>query len=162
MASQFTAAGRYTAEEFGIRFSAELARVRRRIGADDPGRMLTLLSVDQAGRTVVRPPWAVYPIEAEVAASLIADGMFFAVCMNPNKIIESLTKASALSGDTEVCRERRTPTCGSPRPPATPWSESPGDGGSPWTKRCGVCSTNTLRHRTPLTTNGSDLPTSRP
>ncbi|MEU8152169.1 hypothetical protein AB0B94_00720 [Micromonospora sp. NPDC048986] len=92
-ASQFTAAGRYTAEEFGTRFSAELARVRRRIGADDPGHTLTLLSIDQAGRTLVRPPWAIYPIEPEVAASLIADGMFFAVCMNPNRIIDSLANA---------------------------------------------------------------------
>ncbi|MET7831335.1 hypothetical protein ABZS44_00740 [Micromonospora sediminicola] len=92
-ASQFTAAGRYTAEEFGTRFSAEFDRVRRRIGADNPGHTLTLLSIDQAGRTLVRPPWAIYPIEAEVAASLIADGMFFAVCMNPNKIIDSLAKA---------------------------------------------------------------------
>ena len=92
-ASQFTAAGTYTAEEFSTRFSAELARIRRRIGADDPGHTLTLLSIDRAGRTLVRPPWAIYPIGAEVAASLIADGMFFAVCMNPDKIIESLAKA---------------------------------------------------------------------
>jgi hypothetical protein len=92
-ASQFTAAGRYNAEQFSIRFSAELARVRRRIGADDPTHTLTLLSIDQAGRTLVRPPWAIYPIAADVAASLIADGMFFAVCMNPDKIIGSLAKA---------------------------------------------------------------------
>ncbi|GAB3188976.1 hypothetical protein FHX75_111403 [Micromonospora palomenae] len=91
-ASQFTAAGMYTAEEFSTRFSAELDRVRRRIGADDLAHTLTLLSIDQAGRTLVRPPWAIYPIEAEVAASLTADGMFFAVCMNPNKIIDSLAK----------------------------------------------------------------------
>jgi hypothetical protein len=89
-ASQFTAAGMYTAEEFSTRFGAELDRVRRRIGADDLGHTLTLLSIDQAGRTLVRPPWAIYPIQAEAAAGLIADGMFFAVCMNPNKISESL------------------------------------------------------------------------
>ena len=92
-ASQFTAAGTYTAEQFSTRFSAELDRVRRRIGADKPGHALTLLSIDQVCRTLVRPPWAIYPIAAEVAASLIADGMFFAVCMSPDKIIDALDKA---------------------------------------------------------------------
>lgn len=92
-ASQLTAAGTHTADEFRTRFSTELARVRRRIGADNPAHTLTLTSIDQVGRNLVRPPWAIYPIEAAVAASLIADGMFFAVCMNPDKIIESLAKA---------------------------------------------------------------------
>lgn len=92
-ASQFTAADTYTAEQFSTRFSAELARVRRRIGAGDPGHTLTLTSIDQVGRALVRPPWAIYPVAAEVAASLIADGMFFAVCMNPNRIIDVLAKA---------------------------------------------------------------------
>jgi hypothetical protein len=91
--SQFTAAEHYTVEEFGSRFSAELARVRRRIGADDPGYTLTLASVDRAGHDLVSPPWAIYPISAEIAASLIADGMLFVVCMNPDTIINALAAA---------------------------------------------------------------------
>ena len=82
-----------TAEEFSNRFSDELARVRRRIGADNPAHTLMLTSIDQAGRTLVIATWAIYTVGAEVAASLIADGMFFAVCMNPDKVIDSLAKA---------------------------------------------------------------------
>lgn len=91
-ASQFTAADTYTPEQFNTRFTAELLRVRRRIGADDPGHTLTLASIDQVGRALVRAPWAIYPVAAEVAASLIADGMFFAVCMNPARIVDALAK----------------------------------------------------------------------
>lgn len=92
-ASQFTAAHHYTADGFGTRFTVELDRVRRRIGADNPGHTLTLTSVDQVGRSLVRPPWAIYPVTPEVAASLTADGMFFAICMNPDKITSALDDA---------------------------------------------------------------------
>jgi len=91
--SQFTAATHSTAEESGARFSTELAKARRRIGADDPGHTLTLSSVDRVGHDLVCPPWAIYPISAETAASLIVDGMLFIVCMNPDTIIDALAAA---------------------------------------------------------------------
>ncbi|MEU4237733.1 hypothetical protein [Actinoplanes sp. NPDC026619] len=91
--SQFTAANHFTtADQFSAQVGAELARVRRRIGADNPGHTLTLPSIDRAGHDLVCPPWAIYPISPETAASLIADGMFFLVCMNPDTIIGALAK----------------------------------------------------------------------
>ncbi len=90
--SQYTAANHFTADQFAAQFGTELARVRCRIGADDPGHTLTLPSIDNAGHHRAGPPWAIYPISADTAASLIADGMFFVVCMNPHTIIDALSK----------------------------------------------------------------------
>ncbi|BCY13464.1 hypothetical protein [Actinoplanes sp. L3-i22] len=91
--SQYTAADHFTPERFSARLDTELARVRGRIGADDPGHTLTLPSIDNAGNHRAGPPWAIYPVSAGAAASLIADGMFFVVCMNPHTIIDALSKA---------------------------------------------------------------------
>jgi hypothetical protein len=90
--SQFTAPEHFTSEEFGTQFAVELARVRRRVGADKSGHTLTMHSIDRAGLELVRPPWAIYPITAETAASLITDGMSFIVCMNPDAIIDALAR----------------------------------------------------------------------
>jgi hypothetical protein len=91
--SQFTAANHFTtAEQFSAQVDAELARVRSRIGADNPGHTLTLPSIDGAGHDLVCQPWALYPVSPETAASLIADGMFFLVCMNPDTIVDALAK----------------------------------------------------------------------
>ncbi|MCU7731088.1 hypothetical protein ODJ79_45875 [Actinoplanes sp. KI2] len=90
--SQYTAANHFTPEQFAAQFDTEFARVRCRIGADNPGHTLTLPSIDNAGHHRADPPWAIYPISAETAASLIADGMFFVVCMNPHTIIDALSK----------------------------------------------------------------------
>jgi hypothetical protein len=92
-ASQYTAADHYTAETFNDRFAAELARCRRRIGITSPGHTLTFTSLDQAARSPARPPWAIYPVPSEVAASLIADAMFFLVCVSPDAITAALSDA---------------------------------------------------------------------
>ncbi|WP_238006125.1 hypothetical protein KZZ52_51715 [Dactylosporangium sp. AC04546] len=93
-ASQLTAGNLYTADTFSDRFTAELDRCRRRIGNTTPEHRLTLVSLDQAARSSVRPPWAIYPVAPEVAASLIADAMFFFVCMSPDAIINGLSEAN--------------------------------------------------------------------
>lgn len=92
-ASQYTAAHHYREDTFGDRFSTELDRSRRKIGVRSPERTLTMTSLDSVARWPTRPPWAVYPVAPEVAASLIADAMFFFVCMSPDVIINRLGDA---------------------------------------------------------------------
>ena len=92
-ASQYTAAHHYREESFGDRFSTDLARVRRKIGIKSPTHTLTMTSLDSVARSPARPPWAIYPLAPEVAASLIADAMFFFVCMSPDTIINGLSDA---------------------------------------------------------------------
>ncbi|AYF26693.1 hypothetical protein CSH63_04285 [Micromonospora tulbaghiae] len=89
-ASQYAAAHHYREDTFGDRFSTELARYRRKVGIRSPERTLTMTSIDSVARWPTRPPWAIYPLAPEVAASLIADAMFFFVCMSPDAIINRL------------------------------------------------------------------------
>jgi hypothetical protein len=92
-ASQYTAADHYTADTFSDRFTAELERCRRKIGITSSQHTLTFTSLDQASRSPTQPPWAIYPVAPDVAASLIADAIFFFVCMSPDTIITALSDA---------------------------------------------------------------------
>lgn len=92
-ASHYAATHHYRADAFSDRFAAELSRYQRKIGIRSPGQVLTLTSLDSAARWPVRPPWVIYPLAAEVAASLIADGMFFFVTMSADVIIDRLSDA---------------------------------------------------------------------
>ncbi|MEU4383563.1 hypothetical protein [Micromonospora echinofusca] len=92
-ASQYTATHHYREDTFGDRFSTELARCQRKIGMGLPGHTLTMTSIDSVARWPTRPPWAIYPVAPEVAASLTADAMFFFVCMSPDVIIDRLSNA---------------------------------------------------------------------
>jgi hypothetical protein len=92
-ASQYTAGQHFTGEAFGERFSAELARCQRKIGIKSPDHALTMTSLDSVARWPAWPPWAIYPVAPEVAASIIADAMFFFVCMSPDAIIRQLADA---------------------------------------------------------------------
>jgi len=91
-ASQYTAADHYTGETFGDRFNAELARCRRKIGIKSDDHSLTFTSLDQVARSPARPPWAIYPVAPEVAASLTADAIFFFVCVSPDTILTALSR----------------------------------------------------------------------
>jgi hypothetical protein len=92
-ASLYTAADHYTAETFSDRFNAEFTPCRRKIGITSLDHNLTFTSLDQAARSPARPPWAIYPVAPEAAASLIADAMFFFVCISPDAIIAALADA---------------------------------------------------------------------
>jgi len=91
-ASQYTATGHYRAEEFSDRLATDVDRYQRKIGIRSPAHRLTLTSLDSVARWPVRPPWAIYPLAPEVAASLIADGMFFFVSMSPDGIVDRLSE----------------------------------------------------------------------
>jgi hypothetical protein len=92
-ASLYTAPEHYPAEAFNDRLGTELARYRSKIGIRSADHHLTFTSLDQVARQPARPPWAIYPLAPEVAASLIADAMFFIVCMSPDAIIAALARA---------------------------------------------------------------------
>ncbi|WP_159079305.1 hypothetical protein [Plantactinospora sp. BC1] len=96
-ASQYTAAQHYREDTFGARFSIDLARYQRRIGIRSPEHTLKITSLDSAARWPARPPWAIYPLAPDVAASLIADAMFFFVCMSPDAIIRQLADVGVLA-----------------------------------------------------------------
>jgi hypothetical protein len=92
-ANQFTAVNHYTGDGFGDRVIAEYERYRRKIGASAPKPVLGMWSLDLVAKSVARPPWAIYPLPAQVAASLIADAIFFCVLMSPDAISAALAKA---------------------------------------------------------------------
>lgn len=92
-ADQYTAAHHYGAGDFGDRVRTQLDRYRRRIGAAPPKLMLTVWSLDQVARSPTRPPWAIYPVAPDVAASLIADAIFFCVLMSADSITSALAEA---------------------------------------------------------------------
>ena len=96
-ANQYTAARHHSADTFGERFTSELDRYRRKIGAAPPEPVLAMWSLDQVGRSPGRPPWAIYPVPADVAASLITDAIFFAVLMKPAAVTDALHKAGVAS-----------------------------------------------------------------
>jgi len=78
-------------EESVSLFVAALESVKRRarIANDD---QITMRSVDVVGRTTATPPWSIYPLSAEMCASLIADVAFFYVSMSGRSVIEALDR----------------------------------------------------------------------
>jgi len=90
-ASQYAAANHYDEKSFSDRLSFELSRCRRKIGIRPFASTITMTSIDSVARSPTRPPWAIYPLAPEVAASLIADTMFFFVSMSPDAIIDRLS-----------------------------------------------------------------------
>jgi hypothetical protein len=78
-------------EEPATIFAAAFESVKRRarITNDD---QITMKSVDLVGRTAATPPWSIYPLAAEMCASLIADAAFFYVSMSGRHVIEALRR----------------------------------------------------------------------
>jgi hypothetical protein len=82
----------FTAEEFNARFNTEHHRQRRRAGIRSSTHFLTLTSLDRAARSPAEPPWAIYPIEPELAVGLITDVIFYLVTMSPDTLINALSE----------------------------------------------------------------------
>jgi hypothetical protein len=80
-----------TDEESARVFAAALDSVKRRARIKDDDQ-ITMRSVDQVGRTAATPPWSIYPLAAEMCASLIADVAFFYVSMSGRHILEALAR----------------------------------------------------------------------
>ncbi|GAB3414152.1 hypothetical protein [Flindersiella endophytica] len=96
-ASRYTAPRHYRADTFAEHFGNELNRMRRKIGVSSPDHGLTMTSLDSVARWPTRPPWAIYPVAPDFAASLIADAMLFFVCMSSDKIVDHLAEAGVQS-----------------------------------------------------------------
>jgi hypothetical protein len=80
-----------TGDESARLFASALENVKRRarIANND---QITMKSVDQVGRTAAIPPWSIYPLPAEMCASLIADVAFFYISMSGHHVIEALDR----------------------------------------------------------------------
>jgi hypothetical protein len=95
--NHFTAANHYTGSGVADRVAAEYERYRRKIRASAPKNVLGAWSLDLVAKSVARPPWAIYPVPADVAAGLIADAINFCVLMSPDTVSAALTKAGVAS-----------------------------------------------------------------
>ena len=82
----------FTAEEFNARIDTEIQRQRRRAGIHSSEHILTLASLDRAARSPAEPPWAIYPIEPELAVGLITDVIIYFVSMSPDTLLAALSE----------------------------------------------------------------------
>jgi hypothetical protein len=80
-----------TGEESAKIFATTLASVKRRAHITDDDQ-ITMRSVDVVGRTAGTPPWSIYPMSAEMCASLIVDAAFFYISMSGRAVIEALNR----------------------------------------------------------------------
>jgi hypothetical protein len=95
--NQFTAVNHYTGSDVADRVVTEYERYRRKIRAGAPKHVLGMWSLDLVAKSVTRPPWAIYPVPADVAAGLITDAIVFAVLMSPDVISAALAEAGVAS-----------------------------------------------------------------
>ncbi|GAA3348717.1 hypothetical protein GCM10020358_68210 [Amorphoplanes nipponensis] len=82
----------FSPHQFNARFAAETKRQQRRAAIRSEHHIIALNSVDRAARSPAEPPWAIYPIEPELAVGLITDVIFYTVCMAPETLLDALAK----------------------------------------------------------------------
>ncbi|MFU8871029.1 hypothetical protein [Micromonospora sp. SL4-19] len=89
--SLYTAPNRYSPDSFNQTLARQVERYRRKTGIRSADHSLTFCSLDRVARAPAYPPWAIYPVTPDVAASLTADAMFFYVLLSPDAILGALS-----------------------------------------------------------------------
>jgi len=82
----------FTPAQFNVRFEAESRRQQRKAGIKSEQHILALNSIDRAARSPADPPWAIYPIEPELAVGLITDVVLYTVSMAPETLLDALAE----------------------------------------------------------------------
>lgn len=88
-ANLFAGAPGATREASAQLFASAFDKVKRRTSITNDDQ-ITMRSVDQVGQIAAMPPWSIYPLSAEMCASLIADAAFFYVSLSGHHVIEAL------------------------------------------------------------------------